>query len=116
MNSRALFPSVFCSQCGGEFGPGPSGFSHCIDHKALKRYIVTCRTYRRDGAHVDHIAGELFGPHACVLTAEQAQNRVRYLESSPDRLARVHEFETEAMALDRARLLCGSWSTPRQAA
>jgi hypothetical protein len=23
---------TYCSQCGGEFGPGDSGYSHCSDH------------------------------------------------------------------------------------
>jgi hypothetical protein len=27
------FPQTSCSQCGGEFGPGDSGFSHCSDHR-----------------------------------------------------------------------------------
>jgi len=26
------FPATYCSQCGGEFGPGESGYSHCHDH------------------------------------------------------------------------------------
>lgn len=26
------FTTTFCSQCGGEFGPGDSGYSHCVDH------------------------------------------------------------------------------------
>ena len=26
------FQKTYCSQCGGEFGPGNEGFSHCIDH------------------------------------------------------------------------------------
>lgn len=26
------FQNVSCSQCGEEFGPGDSGFSHCSDH------------------------------------------------------------------------------------
>lgn len=29
------FAAVSCSQCGEEFGPGDSGFSHCLDHKGL---------------------------------------------------------------------------------
>lgn len=28
----ARFPEVSCSQCGQSFGPGESGFSHCIYH------------------------------------------------------------------------------------
>lgn len=27
------FENVFCSQCGCDFGPGNSGFSHCDNHK-----------------------------------------------------------------------------------
>jgi hypothetical protein len=26
------FSNVFCSQCGGKFGAGDNGFSHCADH------------------------------------------------------------------------------------
>ena len=31
------FGNVTCSQCGGEFGPGDTGFSHCENHKHLPR-------------------------------------------------------------------------------
>lgn len=31
------FDKTFCSQCGGEFGPGDHGFSHCSDHSALAK-------------------------------------------------------------------------------
>lgn len=27
------FDKTYCSQCGGEFGPGNHGYSHCEDHK-----------------------------------------------------------------------------------
>lgn len=30
------FPETFCSHCGGAFGPGNSGFSHCEDHAGLR--------------------------------------------------------------------------------
>jgi hypothetical protein len=26
------FDKTYCSQCGGEFGPGDSGYSHCDQH------------------------------------------------------------------------------------
>lgn len=29
------FISVYCSQCGGMFGPGDAGFSHCKDHSVF---------------------------------------------------------------------------------
>ena len=31
------YQETFCSQCGGEFGPGNEGFSHCENHKHLPR-------------------------------------------------------------------------------
>lgn len=30
---RPRFENTYCSQCGGEFGPGNHGFSHCADHR-----------------------------------------------------------------------------------
>lgn len=30
------FKKVFCSQCGGEFGPRDSGYSHCDQHRGDK--------------------------------------------------------------------------------
>lgn len=32
------FDETFCSQCGGEFGPGYSGFSHCDQHEGRTNY------------------------------------------------------------------------------
>lgn len=34
----ARFDETFCSQCGGEFGPGYSGFSHCDQHEGRTNY------------------------------------------------------------------------------
>jgi hypothetical protein len=33
----ARFPETFCSHCGGSFGPGDSGFSHCHSHPGAVR-------------------------------------------------------------------------------
>ncbi len=30
---KPRFDKVYCSQCGGEFGPRDSGYSHCSDHR-----------------------------------------------------------------------------------
>lgn len=32
----SAFVRVYCSQCGGEFGPRDGGYSHCEDHKVKK--------------------------------------------------------------------------------
>jgi Lar family restriction alleviation protein len=29
---KPRFAHTYCSQCGGEFGPGDAGYSHCVDH------------------------------------------------------------------------------------
>lgn len=31
----ARFDETFCSQCGGAFGPGDNGYSHCDQHAGL---------------------------------------------------------------------------------
>lgn len=33
------FPKTYCSQCGGEFGPGDHGYSHCANHSNAARAI-----------------------------------------------------------------------------
>jgi hypothetical protein len=35
--AAARFEKTYCSQCGGEFGPGDSGYSHCRDHQEAGR-------------------------------------------------------------------------------
>lgn len=35
LSDESVFQSVWCSQCGGAFGPGDSGFSHCSQHGGL---------------------------------------------------------------------------------
>ena len=35
------FARTYCSQCGGEFGPSDSGFSHCSDHTPAAANLPT---------------------------------------------------------------------------
>jgi len=32
------FTNTYCSQCGGEFGPGDTGFSHCDQHEGMTNF------------------------------------------------------------------------------
>ena len=32
------FQNTFCSQCGGEFGPGDHGYSHCRNHQKFANH------------------------------------------------------------------------------
>ncbi len=36
------FERVYCSQCGGEFGPGEHGYSHCSDHAQQQAETLKC--------------------------------------------------------------------------
>jgi hypothetical protein len=46
MNATPRFAETFCSNCGGSFGPGDHGFSHCRSHKGRTRSFrsTTMRT------------------------------------------------------------------------
>ena len=37
LKSSPRFANVSCSQCGGLFGPGDHGFSHCENHAELRK-------------------------------------------------------------------------------
>lgn len=51
---QARFAVTHCSQCGGSFGPGDAGFSHCSQHSSgvglLAANAPTQRGGKRDGA------------------------------------------------------------------
>lgn len=36
ISNQPRFEQVFCSRCGGSFGPGDEGFSSCADHKQVR--------------------------------------------------------------------------------
>ena len=37
VKTEPKFAETFCSQCGGKFGPGDHGYSHCRDHRKYSR-------------------------------------------------------------------------------
>lgn len=72
--------NVYCSSCGGNFGPGDHGFSHCEDHadlvnedededKELNKLLSEGDTCEISGNHLDKIfqllqeAGRLSDKH-----------------------------------------------------
>lgn len=44
------FAKTYCSQCGGEFGPGDSGYSHCVDHEFDEQPLSPAASSPRDQA------------------------------------------------------------------
>jgi len=61
MSYTPKFDKTFCSQCGGEFGPGDHGFSHCENHGHVcssplaTRHILYNDTIGGKEVHVDHL-------------------------------------------------------------
>ena len=83
--------TVYCSQCGGSFGPGTEGFSHCEDHAAAAGDSVTI-TLTVDGQTID-ASFALEGMSARRLTGPKSFRR----DEALDHIAR---FATSR--LDRA--------------
>ena len=50
---RPKFNETFCSQCGGAFGPGESGFSHCDQHKGMTDLDKTSPMVKRVMKHFE---------------------------------------------------------------
>lgn len=57
------FEKTFCSQCGGEFGPGENGYSHCSDHKDAPL-----------AQHLDHVARLKDAIRACLRAFEAGKD------------------------------------------
>jgi len=57
------FAKTYCSQCGGEFGPGNSGYSHCEDHRSL---------------------GATYWDHPGAIAAEQQRCALDWIARNPD--------------------------------
>lgn len=67
---RTAFATVYCSQCGNAFGPGPAGFSSCKEHRKPDPEIeffsrelkgnITC-TYEADDEVLNYQFGVLTG-------------------------------------------------------
>jgi hypothetical protein len=61
----ANFAETSCSQCGKTFGPGPSGYSHCDQHRLYAHYfagrgraeVIITKTPSLRGRHDPHSTG-----------------------------------------------------------
>ena len=51
------FRNVYCSACGGDFGPGDEGFSHCVDHIEQTSRAAEHASTRRDEARAEVAKG-----------------------------------------------------------
>ncbi|WP_219209190.1 hypothetical protein [Variovorax boronicumulans] len=101
----AAHATVSCSQCGGSFGPGTKGFSHCAGHAAAARDTLTI-SLTVDGKTID-ASFSLEGTSARCLTGPKSFRRdealdhiVRFATSRLDRAlsARLKEGASTARA------------------
>ena len=61
------FQETYCSQCGGEFGPGDHGFSACSDHgnefktmnQVIDRFFTQPAFHKSVMAYCDYIAATI---------------------------------------------------------
>lgn len=56
------FEKTYCSQCGGEFGPGDSGYSHCKDHGARAGQDNDARQTAGGGRDKSEMTSKLAAP------------------------------------------------------
>lgn len=77
------FANVSCSQCGKEFGPGDSGFSHCENHPPYRD-----RWTGLDALTRTEIMAEAFR----VMTGHMAP----YKDASPESYPASHEERNKA--------------------
>ena len=53
---KPKFEKTYCSQCGGEFGPADSGYSHCHQHRKMtydSRSYDLAEHFLQDSPHRD---------------------------------------------------------------
>ena len=77
------FASVYCSQCGREFGPGDHGFSACTEHNTDDREIISRLRSWADSYDED------------LTTATQEWERIAWTEAA--RFLRLAATRMEAL-------------------
>ena len=88
------FQRTYCSQCGGEFGPGSSGFSLCSDHRALDTARLIERLRTRNG----NAAGFGLGP-VCDWAADRIEADAAELEALRKDAARYRWLQRRTAGL-----------------
>jgi len=68
------FAKTYCSQCGGEFGPGNSGYSHCEDHRSLGAF----------SGEVLNAPNATYWDHPGAIAAEQQRCALDWIARNPD--------------------------------
>ena len=59
VKTEPKFAETFCSQCGGKFGPGDHGYSHCLDHRKYARRAKLAQQTDQMGAEIARLRSAL---------------------------------------------------------
>jgi hypothetical protein len=88
------FAKTFCSQCGGEFGPGDAGYSHCSQHTEanMDRTFTFRFLIENDGGDVETQHSVRFNP----LSVDDCGNQEQVLKFVCDALAKA-KYRAEDM-------------------
>jgi hypothetical protein len=71
---KPRYANVSCSQCGGDFGPGDHGYSHCADHRL--RTVVREALRKPSSKPCACFSGSAAASRHCHGVCEDAVDRV----------------------------------------
>jgi hypothetical protein len=97
------FQNVSCSQCGGEFGPGDSGFSHCSSHDGRAEgwsaeELDQAMEWLREQVEAEGVGGPDWRPQLLLNVITSLEKRLKYRREQVDRMQRSgHDVHAEAL-------------------
>ncbi|MGN6085841.1 Lar family restriction alleviation protein [Trinickia sp.] len=81
LEATPRFQNTFCSQCGGEFGPGNHGFSHCEHHRSAPAAPAVAPKSDAKSSLCERLIAAVEGEcDGLPITDEQASNILAYLQ------------------------------------
>jgi len=96
--TKPRFTQTSCSQCGGEFGPGDSGYSHCDRHiaDAAKEMLAALRLHQ--AWHDSEQAGPDYGTQSRDTHPDGERIWRRWWDNQLDLCERATEATRAAIA------------------
>jgi hypothetical protein len=99
MNVRPKFEVTYCSNCGGRFGPGNHGYSHCEQHTAPEQASAKARETRAE-AYAQWIADDCDGLATALTVPSVFPHTTAELAKARGLVARALEQIDAAIAAD----------------
>ena len=77
------FQNTYCSQCGGEFGPGDAGYSRCSDHRAWTPGPWRTKPWG-DGSSPSGCTNVISDAAECVVVMNILEDDARLIAAAPE--------------------------------